>query len=313
MKIEVVYIPCTKGDFRLTRICVASIRYWYPDIPIVLVKDLIYRDFDTSEIEKHYNVSVYPQKAKIYGWGFSKLEVFMEQERKRFLMLDSDIILAGPILDLLEKQKEEWVVFDEPFKEEDLFRWYFDPAKIKELDAEFNFPNFTFNTGQLVGFTGMLKREDFDKFIEWGEPRIQRYRDAFTFGGEQPLLNYILMKKADQKQITLKRLNFMREGLNPETQQLSIDRIVKKEGYPFIIHWHDKKPEIMNPRMKKIPRNDILLHFEDLYYRGAGVGKATQYLRIRYEYIVDLMRKKVGKALSNNERIKNLVKSAVGK
>ena len=146
MKIEVIYIPCTKGDFRLTRICVASIRYWYPDIPIILVKDLIYRDFDTSELEKHFNVSVYPQKAKIYGWGFSKFEVFLEEEKRRFLMLDSDIILAGPILDILEKHNEDWIVFDEPFTEIDLYKYYYDPAKIKELDPEFNFLNFILHT-----------------------------------------------------------------------------------------------------------------------------------------------------------------------
>ena len=71
MKIEAIYIPCTRGDFRLTRICVASIRYWYSDIPIVLIKDLMNGDFDTTEVEKHFNVSLYEQKVRAYGWGFS--------------------------------------------------------------------------------------------------------------------------------------------------------------------------------------------------------------------------------------------------
>ena len=57
-------------------------------------------------------------------------------------MLDSDIILAGPILDILEKYDEDWVVFDEPFTHEDLYRYYFDPKEIKKIDPEFNFPNF---------------------------------------------------------------------------------------------------------------------------------------------------------------------------
>lgn len=309
MKIEIIYIPCFRGDFRLTRICVASIRYWYPDIPIVLVKDLMNGNFDTSEIEKHFNVSIFKQNAKAYGWGFSKFEVFLEEDRKRFLMLDSDIVLIGPLLDLLEKYDEDWIVHKEPFTQEDLYRWYFDPEKIKKIDPNFNFPNFTFNTGQLVGITGILKREDFNKFIEWSEPRIQLYREAFTFGGEQPLLNYLLMKKTDKKQITLRRLDFMREGLHIDTHKVNIDNIKNKKGYPFIIHWHDGKPEMMNPFMKKFPRNDILLFFENNYYRGAGVSKMEQYLRIRYEYFFDTIRKTLRKFLSKNKRIKNLFKN----
>jgi hypothetical protein len=237
----------------------------------------------------------------------------MEPERKRFLMLDSDIILAGPILDILEKYDEDWIVYDEPFTQEDLYKWYFDPAKIKELDPDFNFPNYTFNTGQLVGFTGMLKREDFNNFIEWKEPRIQLHREAFTFGGEQPLLNYLLMKKQDKKEISLRRLNFMRGGLNAETKQLSIDRIKRKEGYPFIIHWHDKKPGIMHPTMEKIPRNDVLLYFEDIYYRKAGISPTAQYLRIRSDYTKDKILKSISKMLANNDGIKSKLKSLLGK
>lgn len=287
MKIDLIYIPCYRRDYRLTRICVASIRHWYPDIPIVLVKDLMMRNFDTSELEKTFNVSVFPQKAKLYGWGFSKFEVFFEKERKRFLMLDSDIVLAGPVLDLLEQYNEDWIVHHEPFTQQDLLRYYFDPEKIKTLDADFNFPGYTFNTGQLVGITGQLKREEFNPFIDWTEPRNQKYRHAFTFGGEQPLLNYMIMKKQAKGELTVRRLDFMHSGLEEETQHVLLERIKQKEGYPFIIHWHDKKPKVFLPSMKLIPRNDILLFFENEYYRKAGVNSFTQYMRTWYEYIED--------------------------
>ncbi len=310
MKIEIIYIPCYRGDFRLTRICVASIRYWYPDIPIVLIKDLLHGDFDTSEIEKHFNVSIYPQIAQAYGWGFSKFEPIIDGNQKRFLMLDSDIVLIGPILDILEKHDEDWIVFDEPFIKEDLYNWYFDPEEIKKIDPEFNFPNFTFNTGQFVGISGLLKRQDFDPFIEWKEPRIQLFREAFTFGGEQPLLNYMLMKKMDKKQVTLKRLDFMRVGHDEDTKQVSVDRLKNKDGYPFIIHWHDNagKTGVFHPQLSKFPRHDILLYFENLYYRGAQVNKLEQYLRIRYGYVLDAIRSNLRKIFKNNQKLKNFLK-----
>jgi hypothetical protein len=287
MKIDVIYIPCYRRDFRLTRILVANIRHWYPEIPIVLIKDLLMRDFDTTELEKNFNVSVYPQKARLYGWGFSKFEVFFDDERKRFLMLDSDIVLCGPLLEMLSEYNEDWIVHDEPFTIEDMHRYYFNPDNIKKLDPEFEFQNFTFNTGQFAGFTGSLKREEFDRFIEWKEPRVQMYRDAFTFGGEQPLLNYLLMKKMSKKEITLRRLNFMRESLHADTAKVEVQKIMNKEGYPFIIHWHDKKPNLFHPDMPEIPRRDILLHFEKIYYRKCGVGPAKQFFRMWYEHIED--------------------------
>ena len=293
MKIDVIYIPCYKLDFRLTRICVASIRFWYPEIPIVLIKDLKIGDFDSTELEKNFNVSVFPQKVKSYGWGFSKFEVFFQPERKRFLMIDSDTVLVGPILDILEQYNEDWLVHDEPFSVPFMLKYYFDPEKIKQIDPEFNFPNFTFNTGQFVGITGTLKREDFNPFIEWKEPRVQLYREAFTFGGEQPLLNYMLMKKADKGEITLKQLDFMREGLHPETKLVNLDQIKNKKGYPFIIHWHDKKTKLFDPHMKKIPRQDILLFFEDLYYKRAGIGLVRKFLRRQIDFYTDKVNMKV--------------------
>jgi hypothetical protein len=253
----------------------------------VLIKDLMMRDFDTSLLEKHFNVSVYPQKARLYGWGFSKFEVFMEPDKKRFLMLDSDIILAGPLIEQLQQYDEDWLVHDEPFTKEDLYRYYFDPEKIKMLDPEFVFPNYTFNTGQLVGVTGTLTFNDFDKYIDWKEPRIQRYREAFTFGGEQPLLNYLLMKKQYTKELTVRRVDFMRSGLQEDTQKVSLQRIVDKDGYPFIIHWHDKKPKVFLPSMRLIPRNDILKYFEKRYYQGCHIGAVGRFFSIWYEYLED--------------------------
>ncbi len=285
MKIEVIYIPCYKSDYRLCRICVASIRYWYPDIPIVIVKDLLIGDFDTTELEQAFNVSVFPQVAKAYGWGFSKFEVFFQKEKRRFLMLDSDIVFIGPMLDILEQYNTDWIVFDEPFSQVDLLKYYFDPDKIKELDPDFNFPGYHFNTGQFVGWTGILKRSDFDQFIEWKEPRIQLHREAFTFGGEQPLLNYVLMKKEASKEMTVHKLDFMREGLHPETQSFLLDRIKKKEGYPYIIHWHDGKVGIHHPKFNGMPRADILLFFENLYNRNAGVSHIVQSYRIWKKFI----------------------------
>ena len=288
MKIDVIYIPCYRRDFRLARICIASIRHWYPDIPIVLIKDFMMHHFDSRELEKTFNVSVYPQNAKLYGWGFSKFEPMFEDTGKRFLFLDADIIMAGPVIDILEKFDEDYIVNEEPYSIEEVYRYYFDLEKLKEYDPDFRFPEFTFNTGQYVGTAGKLKRSDFDPLMSWGEPRTVKRRDVFTFGGEQPVLNYMVMKKMTEGELSVKRLPFMKESLNPETDSVSIDKIMNREGYPFIIHWHDKKPDVFDPKMRLIPRNDILLHFEDMYYRAAGVSRFEQKIRVKKNKIFDV-------------------------
>ena len=62
MKIEGVVISCYRFDLHLTRLCVASLRFWYPEIPIWLLKDSRYGDFSTREIESYWNVQVYPSR-----------------------------------------------------------------------------------------------------------------------------------------------------------------------------------------------------------------------------------------------------------
>lgn len=57
-KIQKIYISCCETDLHLLKICVASIRFWYPHIPIFLIKDIFKGDFNTTEIEKNFNVNV---------------------------------------------------------------------------------------------------------------------------------------------------------------------------------------------------------------------------------------------------------------
>ncbi|MBN1405439.1 MAG: hypothetical protein JW946_02860, partial [Candidatus Omnitrophica bacterium] len=67
MKIEQVYIGCCRIDERFTRALVASVRFWYPEIPISLLKDNHKGYFDTSDIENKWNVSVARIKKNLAG------------------------------------------------------------------------------------------------------------------------------------------------------------------------------------------------------------------------------------------------------
>ena len=72
-----IAIACFRKDLNLLRPCVASIRYWYPEVEIFLIKDYKKGDFSTKEIERAFDVKVFPTKRKVFGWPWSKLFHFL--------------------------------------------------------------------------------------------------------------------------------------------------------------------------------------------------------------------------------------------
>lgn len=98
MNVTAVYINTYRYDYRLTCICVASVRYWYPLIEIILIKDLGQGDFNNTLLQKHWNVKIFDTKRKSFGWGYGKLEPLFGEDIQSFLVLDSDSVLTGPVI-----------------------------------------------------------------------------------------------------------------------------------------------------------------------------------------------------------------------
>lgn len=274
MKIEAIYIACYKYDQRFTRILVASIRRWYPAIPIRLIKDRLYGDFDTREIEERWGVTLFPTEQTRFGWGFAKLEPLFLPGGQRCLILDSDILFAGPVLETLEACASDFIVQEERLAPSLVERNYFPLAPLQKLDPAFAFPGYTFNTGQLVATTGLLHREDFAPFLRSQSPPQLEHPEVFKFG-EQGLLNYLLMKKAAAGEITLRRLRFMETpqdappaGSGGAVHEIEIARLDQRSPYRFLIHWCGLK----KPRIAQMHRGDLLLHFERLYYAAIPCG-----------------------------------------
>jgi lipopolysaccharide biosynthesis glycosyltransferase len=292
VKISQIYIATHKHDMRFTRICVASIRYWYPEIPIYLIKDYFNGDFSTEEMERVWNVKIFETPNHCFGWGMSKLEPVFSEQGKRFLILDSDTVFAGRVLDWLEQQTEDFVVSLETQPPQRLKEIYFDLAKLSEFDPQFHFPGTTFNTGQYVATGGILKRDDFDAVNWTTTPPSLKYPEIFK-NGDQGVLNYVLSKKAEAGQVTIGGIPFMKYGLE-EIGDLDLSKIAENSPYPFVIHWAGLK----RPQIKAMIRSDILLFFEDYYYSKIRFGKTIN----RYRVVSELIRRAGNKALAKTER-----------
>ena len=275
MKLDGICIACYKYDVELTRICVASIRVWYPTVPIWLLKDETYGAFCTREIEKHWGVQIHPASQKTLGWGFGKLELMMELPARRLLILDSDIVFAGKVIDRLERFGDDLVVHEEPYNPEAIERLFFPVEKLGQLDPGFTFPGFAFNTGQLVVKTGCLARSDFESLLDWEARKVSR-PDIFKMG-EQGLANYVILKKLQKGELSLRREPFMIwPGNEASIRQIQVSDLTQDSLHPVVIHWAGlrwgKTPEQM-------PRADILLYFQRVYYSRIPYASCLKFYR----------------------------------
>lgn len=275
--VEAIYVATHKFDIRLTRICVASIRYWYPEIPIYLIKDNIAGEFSTTEIERTWDVGIFPTDVEKFGWGFSKLEPPLNPTGIRALVIDADIVFVGKVLDMLSTHEDDIVVHreDQPSQPSGRFNeLYFSLELLREYDPGFQFPRFSFNSGQFVITTGVLTREDFNGLIDWGNPRSVVRPEIFN-KSDQGVLNYVVMKKHAAGDLSVARVPFM--VWDPEEmRKFDISRIDRDSPYPQLIHWAG----LRLPRMLKMPRADILSKFEAHYYSRIPLGRLRRHVRI---------------------------------
>lgn len=268
MKIEGIAISCYRFDVELTRLCVASIRFWYPHIPIWLLKDRHYGDFDTREIEKYWTVQIYPDRQKTLGWGFGKLEAMTESPARRLLLLDSDVVFVGRVIDRLESFDEDLIVDKEDFDATKIEEQFFSLDRLRQLDTRFEFPGYAFNTGQVVATTGRLNKQDFDGLLDW-QTRTVKQSEVFK-KGEQGLFNYVVLGKVQRGELTIRREPFMVwPGEAARAEHIQLGDLTPEGRQQQVIHWAGLG---WGKTLEEMPRPEILLHFEEIYYSRVPLG-----------------------------------------
>jgi hypothetical protein len=297
MNIDKILIACHRKDFWQTKICVASIRYWYPDFPISLIKDVSNGDFDTKELQEKFDIGVESLEFNKFGWGVSKFEPLFNKERKRLLILDSDIVFLGRVLDYLNIFDQDFVIDEELIEDANtpyFKKTYFDLDKVnKTIDPVYKFPGFAFNTGQFLCTTGIFKREDFLDYIEWRYGQVPVLKKTDTFAcADQGIFNFFLQQKTQQGKISLGRAKFMIWGNSKEISEIDENKIFSKEGYDKLIHWAGGFKSF-----DKINRIDILLFYQKIYYSRVSFGEVKrQYFNFSHNAIFKIkkLRKNYG-------------------
>ncbi|MBW7942335.1 MAG: hypothetical protein H3C64_08045, partial [Candidatus Kuenenia stuttgartiensis] len=239
MQIDKVVIVCFKGDIHLLRPCIASVRYWYPDIEIYLLKDKFRGDFDTTEIEKHFSAKIDTPSRPNWGWGWAKLDPFINPVKDRYLVLDADTVMVGPVLSILNQHDDEFIVTGFASNDENnhiINAHYLKIQEVKAINTGYQYPGFGFNTGQMVVTSGILNQKDFEEVCTFDEDITCKYPNVFHYA-DQGVLNYILAFNRDRYDYSIKYENYWLWPAGDEALQLDIREIRSKNGYPLILHW----------------------------------------------------------------------------
>jgi len=272
--VDAIYVAASARDARFTRICVASIRHFYPDVPIKLLVGGKIESGLMDELERIWNVQDSGIPAGEWGWGFVKLEPLFRRTKERFLVLDSDTAFCGPVLDAWAQCTGDFLVVEEEQNEADTHQLYYDWRKVAAVDPGARPPQFVFNSGQWFGTSGLLSRQDFAPLVDWSTmPPKLRHPELFM-PGDQGVLNYVLNQKAQLEGLKVDRQLIMRwpgdgmEGIDAEA-------IVDGRAPALIVHWAGFKGR----RLSDFPGSDLLRYFEARYYEHSPGGAALRSLR----------------------------------
>jgi hypothetical protein len=240
-------------------------------VEIYLIKDYIQGEFSTKEMERAFNVKIFPAQRKFFGWPWSKLAVILHEKKDKYLFLDSDVVLLGRVLDKLNEYEDDFIVtgMREAYKfNQTINSHYIDMKKMESFDPAYQFPGFGFNGGQIVMTSGLLNVDDFSSVVDFEPNIVNKHPDIFKHGDQGPL-NYIFAKAHQQGKIKLRYEDFwIWPGLQA-AEEIDLAAIKAKIGIPYVLHWAGLKPV----DFRKYKRYDILKFYEDFYYSKVKAGR----------------------------------------
>jgi len=263
-----VVIFANRRDFFLTKLCVASIRYYYPDQEIYLVKDLINGEFNSKIIEKKFNVKLIKLSKKYFGWGGAKLHFLIENNllNKKVLFLDSDIIFLGKVIDKLFRNNSKFIINPEYFSlplDSLVMQYYVNPEKIKHIYPEYEFPGYFFNVGQMVLTPSYVEESLLTPCFD--KNRFPYYTKVESFNtAEQSILNVVLPIVFKNHNIEPGLVDFMKwsisffENNNNDNADFLIDG-----NCEFLLHYAG---DVRTINLKKMKGFKLLSFFKKVYH-----------------------------------------------
>jgi hypothetical protein len=278
-KLDCVYVAACARDARFARICVASIRYFYPDVLIRLLAGEPLEHGLAEELCRYWGVKLVDLPEGDFGSGLVKLEPLFGRPGERFLVLDVDTVFTGPVLDFWQSNSD-FLVDDERLPDIDSKRLYYNWEQLSKIDPNVPPAKMAFNTGHWFGTAGLVKRDEFDPWLEWTMPRKLRYPQHFM-SGDQGVMNYVLLKKEAFKEVRIERRTIMRWP-GHSMEKLDAKSVAERRAPPLVVHWAGMK----KTRLSAMVGSDLLLFYERFYYARMPAGKFRRVIAICKHYFI---------------------------
>jgi len=299
-----VAITVNKSDYWFCKICVASVRYFYPDVPVYIIKDELKGAFSTAELEDNWNVQVIELAQKKFGWSAAKIHFYADERfaGQKFLVLDADIVFLGKILDKFADiiDKNDFIVSPEPSDEpytDWVTRTYFDVKKVEGEYQHYKFPGYFFNCGQMFVRMGALTKKDAEPFFDFDHYPYWKNLQQFPLV-DQSMLNFLLPLMSNEGKIKLVHNEpYMLWSESPDLK-ISTEDLKSGKCGPYLLHWAGA---VRNSHTKIMSHSNVLAFFEDFYYSKIPGGKQKQAARYVSNYL-NYISRQTGSSLKKSAR-----------
>src|SRR6476620_10542886 len=246
----------------------ASIKHFCPEIPICLVVD---GDFDVSDLQKEYDlivlrVSQLPteqMRQLMTGNSRAKHAAMWEGPFEYYVWLDSDAIVWGDFTPQVRTDVDFQIFWSEisiPADATGIPPWlphfYFDPAKLRTFDPDFNWRgNAYFSAGAFACRQGLIP------FEKWMEAELWSKEAPGLFGdfADQPLLNYFVHSMTQRGEIQSAMSDLQHNWQHHGKAELMEDclgagwHFPKEVTRPRVAHFCGRKPFLFDRKAYSRP------------------------------------------------------------
>ena len=263
-----IVIFANRKDFFLTKLCISSIRFYYPDIEIFLIKDKLNGDFNTSLLRRKFKVKLLKLGKKYFGWSAAKIHFILDRNIpvKRYLCLDSDIIFIGHVIEELEKTEGEFV-FNPQFLEPPFTNYvkeiFLNPEEVKTYFPDYEYPGYFFNGGQTIVTPGIINEKHLSDCFNSKKYPYYKNRNIFKVV-DQSILNAVIPVLRKRENIKVSTVEFMKLSCEFFKNEEN-DDIIKLHNMklPYIVHYAG---DVRTPNLDKMKGSKVLKEFKKMYY-----------------------------------------------
>jgi hypothetical protein len=314
---------CHAGDKFMVQATLASMRHYCPDVPICLVVD---GDVDVSDLVNDYRVVVLrvaelpsaEMRRLVAGSFHAKHAAMWEGPFEFYVWIDSDAIVWGDFTSQIRTDVDFQIFWSEisiPADATEVPPWlprlYFDPAKLRQLDSNFDWRGHAYFSAGV--FACRRNAIPFERYVTV-EALSRQVPSLFEAGlnsskGDMGILNYLVhsMGQRGDLKTTVSDLQHIpgHQGVTEFERDCAGNswRLPEKIRRPRVAHFCGRKPFLFDRQAYSRPYTIARLQHHRRHYGELGAWAAV--LNEERQVVADKVRRRFKRALgARSERPK---------